>query len=60
MRVLLESDETDAALVVLVPTTLADPHALREATAAAAVASGKPVVVVASDARWCRPHRCPA
>jgi acyl-CoA synthetase (NDP forming)/GNAT superfamily N-acetyltransferase len=51
LRVLLESGEVDAALVPLVPTTLADPHALRLAVAAAGTGTGKPVVVVASDAR---------
>jgi acyl-CoA synthetase (NDP forming) len=54
---LLDSGEVDAALVPLVPTTLAEPEALREAAAAAGVRSGKPVVVVASDSR--APDRVP-
>ncbi len=47
-RTLLESDETDAVVVVLVPTSLADPAALLEATRSAASGAAKPVVVVAS------------
>ncbi len=47
---LLASDEVDAAIVSLVPTIMADPSALRSATARAALESGKAVVVVASDA----------
>ena len=50
LRLVLESGEVDAAVVTLVPTTLADPVALRLAAAAAAHSSGVPVVVVASDA----------
>jgi acyl-CoA synthetase (NDP forming)/GNAT superfamily N-acetyltransferase len=47
---LLGSGEVDAAVVALVPTTLADPVALRTAVAEAALVGAKPVVVVASDA----------
>ena len=49
LGLLLSSDEVDAAVVALVPTVLADPVALRAAVATAALAAGKPVVVVASD-----------
>jgi acyl-CoA synthetase (NDP forming)/GNAT superfamily N-acetyltransferase len=51
LSLLLSSEEVDAAVVTLVPTVLADPVALRSAVASTAVASGKPVVVVASDVR---------
>ncbi len=54
---LLSSGEVDAAVVALVPTSLADPEALRLATASAALEAGKPVVVVASDASPDRPVR---
>ena len=50
LRLVLASGEVDAAVVTLVPTTLADPVALRLAASAAALSSGLPVVVVASDA----------
>ena len=50
VRLVLESGEVDAAVVTLVPTTLSDPGALRRASASAALDTGLPVVVVASDA----------
>ena len=51
LDLVLASGEVDAAVVTLVPTLLADPVALRAAVAGAALAAGKPVVVVASDVR---------
>ncbi len=51
LSLLLSSGEVDAGVVTLVPTVLADPGALRAAVASAALESGKPVVVVASDVR---------
>ena len=51
VQTLLQSDEVDAVVVPLVPTTLADPRQLREAVAVGSAGSGKPVVVVASDFR---------
>jgi len=47
----LGSDEVDAVVVVLVPTTLADPEALLAAVSEVSAGSAKPVVVVAPGAR---------
>jgi acyl-CoA synthetase (NDP forming)/GNAT superfamily N-acetyltransferase len=49
VRRMLHTDEVDALVVVLVPTSLADPLGLLEATRAASASAGKPVLVVASD-----------
>jgi len=54
VRRLAESDEVDAVVVVLVPTSFADPAALLAATAEATRDATKPVLAVASDATSAR------
>ena len=50
LRTLDGSDEVDAVVVLLVPTILADPAALRAAVARAGTGAAKPILLVASDA----------